>query len=623
MHWKDWFNSRDSVNLINKSHQEQLFKAFNHSIPDETIKFKIQNHDETVFMFRQNFGNSKVGLFHHMKIVGGNLYSEEEEVGCIQGIQEPCLITQDLEALTSIPNETSLQVPTLTNLFAVSNKEELKDVQTGSSCYMPRNFIPVPPFLLNTISDAILNSNGELSEVFLKSIEKIKEFDTIHAEDNDYHDKAKSKCKDLLFWLYLAGQDKVSKIPSMICTSRPVIEYFKKNVNTKLSNHQNDNPSTDLLNALKRPMEIIALNTSINSDNLTKLSQIQSQNLDKSSKSFSKIAPRYQNMLLIASSLGQAVPPTLNKEAIEFFSQSSVLHAQIYLNSYLENSKIEVSVSSAVTTSLQHGSFLWTNPLTPSGFASSVLTSVGLLKPDVLQEGIVLDYSTKFEMSAASLEKLTKTKIMYPSDLESTIERIRAFHTLTSLFFGEKSYPEQGLQKLLIQIQSNKDLMRREIYFDELFIPKFLYVCDDKMHQWLKQCCSAKSILDTNIELLNFSQIFSDIQHNRFFCNLPSSITKLSPSEENTRKKRKQETEKIVNPKVNPKWKLRPNESWDAVFRFKSKEGPMLSTGCQPCLKYLAKGFCYPDCHFKAAHCTPVGEDEKKIDNFIKGLRGE
>ena len=49
----------------------------------------------------------------------------------------------------------------------------------------------------------------------------------------------------------------------------------------------------------------------------------------------------------------------------------------------------------------------------------------------------------------------------------------------------------------------------------------------------------------------------------------------------------------------------------------------MLSIGCQPCLKYLAKGFCYPNCHFKAAHCTPVGEDEKKIDNFIKGLRGK
>ena len=98
---------------------------------------------------------------------------------------------------------------------------------------------------------------------------------------------------------------------------------------------------------------------------------------------------------------------------------------------------------------------------------------------------------------------------------------------------------------MLIQIQSNKDLMRREIYFDELFIPKFLYIGDNKMHQWLKQCCSAKSILDTNIELLNFSQTFSDIQHNRFSCNLPSSISKLSPSEENTRKKRKEETEKL------------------------------------------------------------------------------
>ena len=44
----------------------------------------------------------------------------------------------------------------------------------------------------------------------------------------------------------------------------------------------------------------------------------------------------------------------------------------------------------------------------------------------------------------------------------------------------------------------------------------------------------------------------------------------------------------------------------------------MRSIGCQPCLKYIIKGFCYPNCHFKVTHCTPVREDEKKVNKFIR-----
>ena len=163
-------------------------------------------------------------------------------------------------------------------------------------------------------------------------------------------------------------------------------------------------------------------------------------------------------MLLIVSSVGEAVLSELNDEAMEFFSQSSVLNAQIFLNSYLENLRIEVSISAAVTSSLQHGSFLWTDNLTPSGFAYSVFTSLDIICSTLLQEGIVLDYSTRHEMTKASLEKLTKSQVIYPSELEPTIERVRAIHALSNLFFGERSYPGQGLQKLIVLIQSNKDL---------------------------------------------------------------------------------------------------------------------------------------------------------------------
>ena len=58
-------------------------------------------------------------------------------------------------------------------------------------------------------------------------------------------------------------------------------------------------------------------------------------------------------MLLVASSLGEAVPKELGEEAKEFFSQSTVLNAQLFLNSFLENLKLEVSVTLAQATILQ------------------------------------------------------------------------------------------------------------------------------------------------------------------------------------------------------------------------------------------------------------------------------
>ena len=88
------------------------------------------------------------------------------------------------------------------------------------------------------------------------------------------------------------------------------------------------------------------------------------------------------------------------------------------LNSQFEIEGIECSVSSAVTATLIYGSFLWKNPLSPPGLAASVISSEGLFRTDTLHEGMVLDYSTKFYMSEASLGKLTKTQVVFPVDAE-------------------------------------------------------------------------------------------------------------------------------------------------------------------------------------------------------------
>ena len=161
-------------------------------------------------------------------------------------------------------------------------------------------------------------------------------------------------------------------------------------------------------------------------------------------------------MILVASSIGDITEVEINNEAKAFFKCSNLLNASILLNSMLDAQRINCSISNAMVTALMHGSFLWTNPLTPSGLASSVITSEDVLRTDMLHEGMVLDLSTKFEISDVSLDKLIKTQVLFPTPIENMIERLRALKSLVDLFFREQSYAAQGLRALINRCIDNK-----------------------------------------------------------------------------------------------------------------------------------------------------------------------
>ena len=237
-----------------------------------------------------------------MKSIGGNLYVEKQDFGLIQGVEESatCIMTPDVNVLMQIPYATAQGIPTATQLLAVTSIEDISNLAVGqTTSYKPRNFIPIPPFLLDTISDAISNSDGDSKNVLLEVVRSVKDFDILHAGDNEFQDKAKSKCKDILFWLYLAGIDKITSIPMMGCNNRQMIDSFKliedKELNLATENQDNDQGfnSKELERILKRPLEMLAASSCSTQDFMHKLTQIQSQNNDKSSKSFKKVAPKF------------------------------------------------------------------------------------------------------------------------------------------------------------------------------------------------------------------------------------------------------------------------------------------------------------------------------------------
>ena len=154
--WLEWFNSRDSADTINKSHQAELFAAFGpDDEPDKCIEDIIQ-HEETVFLLKANLGTSNVNSFHHLKKAGGTLNQPTISYGFLQGVGKDTTwtMTPDTDILGKKPTLAVVATPTPANLngvTSIANVEAL--VLSASIVYKPRIFILIPPFLLRTIQN--------------------------------------------------------------------------------------------------------------------------------------------------------------------------------------------------------------------------------------------------------------------------------------------------------------------------------------------------------------------------------------------------------------------------------------------------------------------------------------
>ena len=639
--WMDWFNSRESAPKINSGAKQALFKIFDASHSKSQIKSELLKHTETVFIFKQNFGINKINIFHHLSLIGGNFYELQEHFGAIQGIEEgtTSVVTPDMDQLLEI-SAVATPVPNLEEYMKMESNEEYKHLKASKdSYYTARNFIPVPPFLLNEISDAISEYDGDSKQVLARTIQVIKDFDNQVEELEDENiEKADITCTDLLHWLFLATKGKINSIPTIACSVKEVRKHFSEMQKLyKIEGKTNvpKQPIQDIALNMQKPLEIIAASSSSTQDFLSKLTQLHTTAQEKSSNSFGKLSDKVQNMMLIASSRGTVIPTSLNDEAMTFFKTSSISKAQQFLENQLEAKGIECTVPTAVANLWLHGCFLWTNPLTPSGIASSVIASKDIIFNDSIHEGILLDFSTKHEISKNSLSKLTKTQVIYPNSIEPMIERIEAILVFTNLFFEDKSYLSQGLKILLTLCKTNKTLLRTKLYLDRMFIAKFLFSIDDRINKWLSECSRVASVDQTCMELVDFGTLITDLKLNRFYCDLPDSIKMIANDQDlqkdNTTnqgiKKRKandsiskQSPKIIVNDDLRNEWKLPEGESWQ-LWRHKVGQAPTLQCKAKPCLKYHIKGSCFEDCTNKASHTNLVGEDYKKTDEFIRKTR--
>lgn len=271
--------------------------------------------------------------------------------------------------------------------------------------------------------------------------------------------------------------------------------------------------------------------------------------------------------------------------------------------------------------------------MTPSGFSGAVLSSENdVLRSDTFEEALVLNLSTKFEMSAASLTKLTKTQVVLPRSVDDTIERFKALKILAVLFFSDGSPIPLGLMHLVDWCEMNKITLSKYFYMDELFLARIIVAVDDRIFQWLRQCCKATSMMDTSLVLIDLKTLTDDLDLGRFTYNLPPSVQVLSKKNKDdkphavgssAKKAKAAQAQMEKNDKVDSKNETRMTEQWNKVFGNKSKDGPVLSFGSKACVKYHSKGICYDDCFYRASHKSLGANDLKLYSDYVKKLRGE
>ena len=388
--WYEYYAALPTSSVVNKGKMEQMLRSFDFSLSADEAKAAMTRNQDCVFLARTGL-NKTLGLFHHsLEVSGGTIVDPEEDCAFYVGLNRD-------DAIIATPDATVLFRPQHQDAYEVAKREDImnclsvQDVESlnasDTQSIRARNFVPVPPFLVQTLNRSIVANKAKMSQIFLDVITAIKDFEEIHKDDDEFKEKAATKCKQLLHWLFVAMKDDdesgIAQIQFAICMNETIMERMKMFEATNLT--QTNNPQLQVTQALVATLAQLAASSKTTQEALLKMLAIQEKgpSASASEKSFAKIPESYRNMLLNASSIGEARPSKLIDEAMEFFKLSDIRQAHIHLNSVLDSKGVRVSIPHLVINTLYCGAFKWSNLATPSGFAASVLEMESYLRNDV------------------------------------------------------------------------------------------------------------------------------------------------------------------------------------------------------------------------------------------------
>jgi len=270
--WYEYYAALPASSVVKKGKMEQMLRSFDASLSADEAKAAMTRNQDFVFLARTGL-NKTLGLFHHLEVSGGTIVDPEEDCAFYVGLNRANAIiaTPDAAVLFRPPHQDAYDVAKredIMNCVSVQDVERLAASDTQS--LRARNFVPVPPFLVQTLNESIVANKAKTSQIFLDVIMAIKEFDEIHKDDDEFKEKATTKCKQLLHWLYVADQNDddngIAQIQFAICTNETIMERLKVFETTNLT--QTHDPQSQVTQALVAPLAQLAASSKTTQETL-------------------------------------------------------------------------------------------------------------------------------------------------------------------------------------------------------------------------------------------------------------------------------------------------------------------------------------------------------------------
>ena len=175
--WEEWFLGRESNILIDQSKQEILLLKYDANTASDKVVKNLEDNKEIIFVFCKSFGDKMVNIFHHFKRFGGLITNPKETYTFLRGVKERAVFAMQVNKKTLSKNTSilSLALPTLKDLKLVKKKENIAslDLSIRNHC-LTKNFIPIPPFLLNTVFKVINKTQGDAKELYVEILKEMK-----------------------------------------------------------------------------------------------------------------------------------------------------------------------------------------------------------------------------------------------------------------------------------------------------------------------------------------------------------------------------------------------------------------------------------------------------------------
>ena len=281
---------------------------------------------------------------------------------------------------------------------------------------------------------------------------------------------------------------------------------------------------------------------------------------------------------------------------------------------------------------------------TPNGLSIFFATPAPIFgSTDEMQpEELDLRKQTK-TLTEDQIAKLSKSKASLPKDFSDFLEMIENFEKELRIITSNDSIISKNFAKVTNAVLRNSHVFKSRMECNKLFVARFLQKIDLRIQRFLSSCTTNSNMDDLDWDAINFERDMDKIllHSEDLIISVPVIVRKLLDStnkdggKDDGKCKSGDDTSPggsknpklhhaVTNDKVNPDWKLRPNENYAKVFGKHVDSIPMFHE--QPiCAKFQICGACGfgKDCPRKASHCVLTNDAKNGMTTWVQKCRSE